>query len=317
MNLLIRLGQILLTSIVILIVVGTVAFYRRDIPVNELKAKYANAASRFVTVDGLSVHYRAEGTPARDSVPLVLLHGTGASLLTWDGWVRDLGTDRRMIRLDLPAHGLTGPNATNSYSGDYYVRFLTEFLDKTGVRQCDLGGNSLGGAVAWRFALAHPGRVRRLVLVDAGGYPAVSKSVPLAFQLARIPVINRFIAFLTPRSIVEQSLKNVYADDSRVTPQLVDQYMDMALRTGNRRAFVSRMTAPPDSAWQRIGQIRQPTLILWGQQDRLIPVQNAYRFQRDLPNDTLVIMPNAGHVPMEERPHESARIVRAFLKILR
>lgn len=302
----------------------SIANYRADVPVDTLKAKYANAASRFVNVDGMAVHYRDEvpSTSAiRDSVPLVLLHGTGASLLTWDDWVATLTRPdsanrpgRRVIRLDLPAYGLTGPNRDNNYSGAYYARFLHDFLTKLGVTRCDLGGNSLGGAIAWRYTLDYPNEVRNLILIDAGGYPLQPKSVPIAFRLARVPVLKDLLVHITPRSLIEKSIRNVYADDSRVTDALIDQYMDMALREGNRKAFISRTsTAMNDSAYLKIPAIRQRTLILWGAKDFLIPVENARRFHRDLPNDTLVIMPNAGHVPMEELPQESVRIVRRFL----
>lgn len=297
-----------------------IANYRADIPVKTLKNKYANAASRFVDVDGMSVHYRDEG-PQADSVPLVLLHGTGASLLTWDVWVNDLTKDstsnhpsHRVIRLDLPAYGLTGPNRDNNYSGDYYTQFLHDFLAKLGVPQCDLGGNSLGGGIAWKYALAYPDQVRSLILIDAGGYPLESKSVPIAFRLARVPILKDLLVNITPRSLIEKSIRNVYADDSRVTDALVDQYMDMALREGNRKAFISRMATPlADSTYLKISTLRQRTLIIWGAKDYLIPVDNAYRFHRDLANDTLVVLPNAGHVPMEEMPAESVRMARAFL----
>ena len=297
---------------------------RADKPLAELKAKYATPASRFIPINGMPVHYRDEG-PRQDSVPIVLLHGTGASLLTWNGWADTLTQHRRVIRLDLPAYGLTGPREdgpredgprqdTNAYSGAYYVTFLHNFLNRLGVTRCDMVGNSLGGMIAWRYALAYPAGVRRLVLIDAAGYPSQSASVPLAFRLARVPVLNQLLTYITPRSVIEQSLRNVYADPNRVTDALVDQYMDMALRAGNRRAFIARLQNQTlDSTYQQIPRINQRTLILWGKQDNLIPVSNARRFQQDLPNDTLLVMPGAGHVPMEELPRQSVLIAQPFL----
>jgi pimeloyl-ACP methyl ester carboxylesterase len=302
-----------LLAILLLIVGYGVANYRADRSVAELLREYGTPESKFLAVDGLQVHYRDEG-PRTDTVPLVLIHGTGASLLTWDGWVSALKAKKRIIRFDLPAYGLTGPNATGTYSGSYYTQFLATFLTKAGIRQCDLAGNSLGGFVAWQFALAHPEWIRKLVLIDAAGYPLQSKSVPLAFQIARMPILKEFVAYITPRSVIEQSIKNVYADPTKVSDQLIDQYLNMTLRAGNRQAFVSRINQKPDSLWQRIGQIKTPTLVLWGAQDRLIPPVNATRFHQDLSNDTLVVLPNAGHVPMEESPTETAAIVQKFLE---
>lgn len=288
-------------------------FYEPDLPFDDLKAKYATGASRFVNVGGLPVHYRDEG-PAADSLPLVLLHGTGASLLTWEGWARALRTTHRVVRLDVPGYGLTGPNASHDYSPEAYTRFLNEFFRKTGIARCHLGGNSLGGGIAWRYALAHPERVRSLVLVDAAGYPLPPKETPLAFRLARVPGLRRLLTNVTPRFVVAQSVRQVYADPRRVSDSLVGQYFDLARRAGNRAAFIRRMQHPvADSAWRRIPTLTMPALVLWGAHDRLIPVENAHRFHGDLPHDTLVIFPDAGHVPMEERPAETARVVREFL----
>lgn len=317
MKQILRWGLLFILGLVAVLVISN---YQADIPVKTLKNKYANAASRFVDVDGMSVHYRDEG-PQADSTPLVLLHGTAASLLTWDAWVDNLTQDstgtlpsHRIIRLDLPAYGLTGPNRDNTYSISYYARFLHDFLTKLGVSRYDLGGNSLGGGIAWTYALTYPDNVRNLILIDASGYPLQSKSVPIAFRLAQVPILKDLLVNITPRSLIEESIRNVYADDSRVTDALVDQYMDMALREGNRKAFISRMATPlSDSTYLKIPTLQQRTLILWGANDYLIPVDNAYRFHRDLPNDTLVVMPNIGHVPMEEMPTQSVRIVRAFL----
>lgn len=297
------------------LVVGAAAvFYEPDLPPDALREKYATGASRFVHVAGLPVHYRDEG-PAADTLPVVLLHGTGASLLTWEGWVRELKPAHRVVRLDLPGYGLTGPNADHDYSSGFYTNFLEEFFQKTGIRRCHLGGNSLGGGIAWRYALAHPKRVPSLILVDAGGYPLPPKETPLAFRLARVPGLRGVLTKVTPRFVVAQSIRQVYADNRLVSDSLVDQYFDLARRAGNREAFIRRMRGyAPDSAWRRIPALRMPTLVLWGQQDRLIPVENAHRFHRDLPNDTLVIFPHAGHVPMEEQPIATVRAVLQFLR---
>ena len=302
-------------GLLLLLLVGLVVGYQADIPVETLKAKYAVSPSQFLEIDGLNVHYRDEGQCRLDSVPLVLIHGTGASLLTWNGWADGLKNDYRVLRLDLPAYGLTGPNANNQYSLDYYADFLKHFLDKLNVKRCVVGGNSLGGGVAWAFALKYPERVSKLILVDAVGYPMQSKSVPIAFQLAKIGWLKSVFTKITPRAIIESSLKNVYADDAKVTPELVQQYWNMSLREGNRLAFVSRMSATnkPDSSWQRIKTLAMPTLILWGAHDELIPLSVGERFHKDLANDTLIVYKNAGHVPMEEIPNETLRDVRAFL----
>lgn len=299
---------------VVIVLVGV--SYQPDTTAEELRAMYGQAPSRFVEINGMQVHYRTEGRASSlDKIPLVVLHGTGASLHTWDGWVRELKKDIEIIRLDLPAYGLTGPNPHHDYSIEAYVRFLHQFLNKIGVKECYLAGNSLGGAIAWQFALAYPSQVKKLILIDAAGYPQQSKSVPLAFRIGRTPVLKQLINYLTPRAIAESSLKNVYYDDTKVTEELIDRYWKLTLRAGNREAFVRRLNAPTtqNEAWQNIRKLSMPVLIQWGKHDELIPLEVAERFRNDLPNDTLIVYSNAGHVPMEEIPERTAKDAREFL----
>jgi pimeloyl-ACP methyl ester carboxylesterase len=320
MRKLLTLLKYLLICVLVLVAIGLFWGYQADKPLKELQTTYASAASKFIEIDGMNVHYRDEGTPQTDSIPLVLIHGTGASLHTWDGWVKELQGDFRLIRLDLPAYGLTGPNASNEYGAAYYASFLQQFLQKLNIKQCYIAGNSLGGGVAWRFAVEYPEVAKKLILIDAGGYPmggtAKSTSVPIAFRIARMPVIRSIAKFITPRVLAESSLKNVYFDDTKITPELIDRYWHLTLREGNRAAFMARMSPKitQDSSWQKIKNINVPVLIQWGQHDGLITLQVAKRFQEDLPKDTLIVYPNAGHVPMEEIPQKTAQDAREFLK---
>ncbi len=289
--------------------------YQSDIPLSSLKLKYATSPSNFVTINGVSVHYRDVGVKT-DSLPVVLLHGTGASLHTWQGWIDELAQTRRVITLDLPAFGLTGPNANNDYSPATYVEFVKEFLQTFGINSCVLGGNSLGGGIAWQTAAAYPALVSQLILVDATGYPNQAKSVPLAFRLAKVPVLNKLLTVITPRSVIEKSVQNVYGNPDLVSEKLVDRYYDLTLRAGNRQAFLARMQldANEDQS-HKIKTLKQPTLIIWGEKDLLIPVENARKFAADLSNSQLVIYPELGHVPMEENPQETVKAVKAFLGI--
>ena len=151
----------------IIILIPIFIYFRWDIPVEELKKKYTNEASEFVEVQGMQVHYRDEG----EGDVIVLLHGTGASLHTWEPWTRELKKFYRVIRLDLPAYGLTGPHPEGKYQMDNYVAFLQEFLQKKDIQKFCLGGNSFGGGVSWEYALKYPDEVEKLILVDASGYP--------------------------------------------------------------------------------------------------------------------------------------------------
>lgn len=292
-----------------------------DRPVESLAARWAPAPSDFIDVKGQIVHLRDEG-PRGDPVPIVLLHGTGASLHTWEGWATALRPWRRVIRFDLPAFGLTGPFAgrypPDDYGGDTYARFVLDVLDALRVPRAVIGGNSLGGEVAWRVATLAPQRVDRLILVDASGYRFEPESIPLGFRIARVPILNRIGEHLLPRALVAASVASVYGDPSRITEEQVDRYFELTLREGNRRALGLRLQQidPGDDAL-RLKSLDVPVLVLWGGRDRLIPPSTADRFVADLHGARLVRFPELGHVPQEEDPARSVQPVLEFLGLPR
>jgi pimeloyl-ACP methyl ester carboxylesterase len=281
--------------------------YRRDIPAAELEKKYAGPPSRFITVEGLRVHYRDQGK----GFPLVLLHGTASSLHTWDGWARIMSGSYRIVRLDLPGFGLTGPNAGGDYTVARYVEFLDRFLSATGIRRCHLAGNSLGGLIAWSFARAHPGKVDRLILVDPAGYPIRGASF---LGLSRVPGVNLLLRHITPRALVAVGIREVYGDTSKVTDNLIGRYYEMMLREGNRQAMIDRGRVAREDLSAGIRDLRLPVLVQWGSLDRLIPVDHARRFGADIPGATVIVYPGLGHVPMEEAPETTAGDAMAFLR---
>lgn len=292
-----------------------------DRSVQSLVARWAVPPSEFIDLDGQLVHLRDVG-PRGDGLPLVLLHGTSASLHTWEGWSRALQGQHRVISVDLPGFGLTGPwsgrYASWSYRGDDLARFVLEVLDHLHVKRFAIAGNSLGGEVAWRVASLAPERVQRLVLVDAAGYELNPESVPIGFRIARLPGINRLMEWLLPRGVVEASVRDVYGDPSKVTPQLVDRYFELTLREGNRAALVRRFQAQAldqqavDANVARIRALQMPTLLIWGGHDRLIPPANAQRFHADIAGSRLVMFDALGHVPQEEDPAATAAALLAF-----
>ena len=303
-----------LTGLVALAFVAVVAInWAPDRPASELADRWAQPPSTFLDLVGMQVHLRDEGR-RDDPTPIVLLHGTSASLHTWDGWVAALAPTRRVVRMDLPGFGLTGPAPDGDYRIERYVEFVTALLDALGIERCVLAGNSFGGWIAWETALAAPGRVAALILVDSAGHPRESESVPIGFRIARIPLLNRFMEVTLPRGVVESSLRNTYGDPSRVTPGLVDRYYDLTLREGNRAALASRFAdARSSPRIPQLPEIAAPTLILWGERDRLIPPAYGEQFHRDIPGSRLVVFPELGHVPHEEDPVATVAAVRSFL----
>ena len=305
-------------SLLVLVAVAVVFMVANRVPdrrVDELKVRWAPPPSQFVQIAGMNMHLRDEG-PSNDQTPIVLLHGTSASLHTWDGWVQALKDSHRVIRYDMPAFGLTGPSPDGNYTIENYVRVVIAVLDKLNVRRCVLAGNSLGGYVAWATAVLYPERVDRLVLVDAGGYPYKSQSVPIGFKIARTPVLNSLMKDVLPRSMVEASVRNVYGNPSHVTPELVDRYFELTTRAGNRKALAERFRqTQPGPLAERIPELRIPTLILWGGRDRLIPPELGDRFHKEITGSKLVRFEDLGHVPQEEDPVRTVTALKEFLAL--
>jgi pimeloyl-ACP methyl ester carboxylesterase len=294
---------------VLLVGVSIAPRLRGDLPLETLRQRWAGGASKFVAVDGMEVHYRDEGVgPA-----VVLLHGTSASLHTWDGWAAELARNYRVVRFDLPAFGLTGPSPSRDYSIAAYVTFVERMAESLGVDRFVLAGNSLGGRVAWQYALEHRERVRGLILVDAAGYPLQARDLPLAFVIARWPLLPRLLVALDPTPFVDEGLRRSYGDPARITPGVLDRYVELSLRPGNREAFVQRMQAGFAQDSGRIASIRTPTLILWGALDRLIDPGDAQRFAADIAGAQVVVYPELGHIPMEEDPARTVRDAENFL----
>ena len=300
-----------------LLALAVILTWEPDRQIGELAARWAPPPSRFVEIDGIQVHLRDEG-PRDDPEPVILLHGLSASLHTWEGWAAGLRTQRRVISMDLPGFGLTGPSMGGDCHIDAYVRFLLRLMDTLGVKRAVLVGNALGGEIAWQTAVSAPRRVSALVLLDAYGYEVSPLSVPMAFRLVATPAMDWFTDRILPRPLVAYSVRNVYGDVERVTPELVDRYFELALRVGNRKALRACFAQMDEGA--QAGQIKRvtaPTLILWGARDQLVPPQHATRFQADIAGSELVVFPDLGHVPQEEDPQRTLMPALAFLAKLR
>ena len=285
-----------------------------DASVDVLATRWAQPPSTFIDVAGMSIHLRDEG-PKNDALPILLLHGTSASLHTWDGWTEALRDEHRIIRFDLPAFGLTGPSPNNDYSIESYVSVVIAVLDTLGIEEVVLGGNSLGGYIAWATAVLHPNRVKNLILVDASGYPSTAASVPISFKIAQTPVLNTLLRGFMPRSLVKRSVENVYGNPNLVTDELVERYAELNTREGNRQALLERFKQTQAGPMaDRAKEITVDTLIIWGEKDKLIPPEpSAQRFAKELQNSTLLMFEDLGHVPHEEDPIATVSAVKTFL----
>ena len=301
-----------LLLITIFFIVGLfLIFFRFDIPIGKIIEEYADAQSQFITIQGIKVHYKSEGK----GVPLVLIHGTSSSLHTWDGWTKELKSNFRVIRMDLPAFGLTGPAWNGEYTTEKYVQFIKDFLDQLGIDTCYMAGNSFGGHLTWRFAQKYPKRVLKMILISASGYP-ISKPLPITFRIVKFPLINSIFRYFTPKFIIKKNLEEVFGDDTKISNAMINRYYKLLLREGNRMAFIDRveLLAENDLEYKRIGSITIPTLIQWGDKDFWVPLSDGRKFDNDLPDSTLIIYNGVGHIAMEEIPKQTALDVYDFLK---
>jgi pimeloyl-ACP methyl ester carboxylesterase len=297
-------------------------FSTPEVPAATLVAKYGQPPSQFLKLPGGTVaHYRdyPAASGHKDSRVLVLLHGSNASLHTWEPWAHRLQTTIHVVSVDLPGHGLTGATVEGDYSTEGMVAFVDSFTRTLAIAQpFVLAGNSMGGNVAWRFTLAHPNSVSKLILVDAGGVtvPGLDMTPPIGFRLARNPIAAPVLRHFAPRAVFEKTLQAAFYDKSLITPEMIDRYWELNRRPGTADATFARFRLPPfdSAAMTRLPEIGAPTLILWGGQDALLPVRLSSVFADKLPHATLIIYDHCGHIPMEEMADRSANDVRAFLE---
>jgi len=269
----------------------------------------------------LKVHLRDEGP--RDAPAIMLLHGSNADLHTWEPWVEALKARYRVIRFDQVGHGLTGPDTKEGYATASFVADIGEVADKLGLATFILGGNSMGGKHALAYAIAHPERLTGLVLVDGSGGPMLKiarlakdkkDSGNIGFTIARMTGVNLIAEQITPRSLIQQSLEQSVSVKSVASPAAVDRYWELLRYPGNRRATLARFSQPYDPlAEADIAKVQVPTLILWGEEDRIIPVEAGQWLAKTLPANTLRIYRGIGHLPHEEAPRATLADLEPWL----
>ncbi len=283
--------------------------YTPDRPVAALAALYLTPEDRFVEVLGVRLRVRISGP--QDAPAVILLHGFGASLETWEPWSQALSQHYRVIRFDLPGFGLTGPDPSGDYTDARSVQILGALMDKLQVSRASVIGNSLGGKIAWNFAVAYSRRVNRLVLISPDGFASPGFEYDKA---PKIPAMLKLLPYTLPRFMLRMNLAMAYANPNRLTDAVLTRYWNLMRAPGDRAAMIARMSqvrlSPPEPL---LRQITAPTLILWGEQDRMIPFSNAADYLRDIPHAQLAALPGLGHVPFEEDPAASLPPVLEFL----
>jgi pimeloyl-ACP methyl ester carboxylesterase len=280
-----------------------------DKPRSMLEPKYLAGPGDYVEAAGMRLHVRDSGR--KDAPAVLLMHGFGASLHTWEPWAQMLAADFRVIRFDLPGAGLTGVDPTSDYTDARSLEVVLALMDKLGVARASVVGNSIGGRIAWKLAAQHPGRVDKLVLISPDGFESAGFEYG---KQTHLPVMFRLMRYALPKPVLRMTLASAYGNRDVLTDEQVTRYHDLMLAPGVREASIARLEQTllePPEPWLR--QIRVPTLLLWGAKDAIIPVANAADYQKSLPQSTLVVLPGLGHVPHEEAPAVSLPVVREFL----
>jgi len=296
----------------LLIVVGGVLSYQPGQKVDALISKHSYPDSKFVNIDGMDVHYRVSG----EGMPLILIHGVASSLHTWYDWQEILDDHFKVLSFDVPSFGLTGPHPNDEYSVSMYMEFLDKLTATLGIDSCYIAGNSFGGFLSWNYASHNPTSVKKIILVDAAGLAkAEDRASNIGFMITSHPWTKKISHRFTPRSLVYKTLKDVYGDPSKIEDATYEVYYDMLTREGNREGFsqVLNMVADEKEGIEKIKSLDQPTLILWGDKDVLIPVEDAQKFKDLILNAQVKIYEGIGHIPMEEIPQESASDALEFL----
>ena len=322
MKAVLRLAGWAVAIVVVLAAIGLVTMSRADIAYATLQAQYGNASDRYLDLpNGVHVHYRDQGDRAGE--PIVLVHGFAASLFDWEPWVARLSGRYRVISLDLPGHGLTEAPKTYHPHMDDLVAVVDAVTTKIGVKHFVLVGNSMGGGVAWNYALQHPDRLDGLVLEDSvpPPYPPSHKSNTqgnvIIFNLMRIPVLQGVLTHIDLTPLVRQGLESAFVDHRLVTPALVRRYSDFSRAPGHRDILLGLQNGPkPDSAAinTALGQLKVPTLVMHGKEDKLIYHGEGERTARLIPGSTLILYDGVGHVPMEQIPDKSAADLDAWIQ---
>lgn len=304
-----------------LLVILFLIFRTPDTDTDAMIAKYGGEPSQFVEIgNGVRVHLRDEGP--RDGPAIILLHGSNSDLHTWDEWVDGLSADYRVIRFDQIGHGLTGGDPAEDYSRENFIEDVREVADALNLERFVLGGNSMGGKHALAFAVAYPERVDGLVLVDASGGPIPKNqqadddddSGNIGFTIARMPGVNKIAEQITPRSLISQSLDQSVSVKKVVDDAMVDRYWELLRFPGNRAATMARFSAPYDPLSEgEIAAISAPTLIIWGDEDQLIPLSAGKWLDQTMQNSELVVYQGVGHLPQKEMPQATLSDLRRWL----
>ncbi len=308
-----------ISALLLIVFFFLIAFYRGEIPADVLYEKYADEDSYLLMVDGVNVHVKVKGK----GEPIFLIHGSFSSLNTWEAWEEELNPYFMTVSMDLPGHGLTGPDLKKRYNIDDYSKIVFGIADQLDLEEFHVAGNSMGGRVALKMATDHPKRILTLNLLDSSVAPKESEnnggkessgSSPPIFKVAGHPLFSKVLLKCTPKFLFRMNLNQVYYDKNKITDKTVTRYYEMLRRDGNRQATIDRISVRLETEYE-FEKLNMPVMIMWGKEDNWIPLAHGERLSELIPGSKLKVFENAGHIPMEEIPTESVAEYLSFLGI--
>ena len=302
--------KIIALAFIALILLAALYLWTPDKSKAELEKIYGSPKNAYVSALGVNLHYQDTG-PSKNAIPILFLHGFGASLQTWETWAQALSKDYRVISVDLPGFGLTGEDPSGIYTDQRSVEVLEAFLKELNIPKVVLVGNSMGGKLAWQFTARYPNQVAKLVLISPDGY--ASPGIQYG-KKPDVPAIADLYRYFFSKTFLVMNLKPAYADPNTLNDALVNRYYDLMLAPGVRGAILGRMqqTVLQDPV-PSLASIQVPTLLIWGEKDAFIPISNSNDYLKVMPNAKRVSLPNIGHLPQEEQPSIGLAVLKEFL----
>tara|TARA_B110000003_G_scaffold189699_1_gene188483 strand:- start:174 stop:1148 length:975 start_codon:yes stop_codon:yes gene_type:complete len=312
-------------SFFILLVIAVYSGTYLDIPRDKLEAKYASGASEFLDLkNGSRIHYRDEGDLYKPAI--ILLHGFNGSLFNFERMVPLLSKEFRLISIDLPGFGLTGAVPSMDYSTQNSILVINELTSYLGMEKFSIAGNSMGGGIAWRYALENPEKTQSLVLLASSGIYSSEERLqieeseresPLVWKLMRSNFVSYFLSLYTPKFFATQGLKTSVYDPNLATEEIANQFHELTLMQGSREAILSRFSKQNynDEKPDILKKIQAPTLIIHGREDNIISFKSSINLDQYIQNSQLVIYPKIGHLPMYETPARVADDIKKFFLI--
>lgn len=328
-KILIGLGIVIALALIIIFAF----FYKSDLSKEDLTDTYINEKSKFMELpSGANMHYRDEGNP--NGPVLVMVHGGFGSLQNWEGWIEPLKNEYRLISMDLLGHGLTGAYPANIYDRHTERDAVHQLLQKLNIKKYTVAGNSFGGGIALEMGLEFPNEVEGLILVDSEGVPngddgydtsrfnSDDPMTPEDPNFEKLSFLENLGSKFIGPSLIKVQLESMIVNKDMITDDFIDYYGRILRYKGNRKAQLLMFRQgmylisknPKTDLLPRLKELKMPVLVMQGEQDDLVPMRVAHKFNDNIAISELAVVPESGHMPMIEKPEETAEMVDAFFK---